>query len=61
MSKNKKEPLQGITVPIIAMAEEASIELQRQADEADKELQKQISPLWDAFGKGGHYEDNNSN
>lgn len=44
MRKQKPQPEDAIN----ALAEEASREYQRQADEADRELQKLISPLWDA-------------
>lgn len=43
----RKTPPEPPEDPILAMATEASIELQRQADEADKELRKLISQLWD--------------
>ncbi len=43
---------------IDALADEASREYQRQADEAEKDLQKLISPLWDneAGGERGAHE-----
>lgn len=43
----KKTPPEPPEDPINAMAEEASRELQRQADEADKAMRELLSPLWD--------------
>ena len=48
--KTKRDPTEA---SINALAEEASRELQRQADEADRELRKLISPLWDTAAEDG--------
>lgn len=43
----RKTPPEPPEDTINAIAEEASREFQLQADEADRELRKLISPLWD--------------
>lgn len=52
MTDTEKDPLQLATEAMMEQAEYASREFQKQADEAERELSKLISPLWDTAAEG---------